>query len=97
MQINARTFQGLQQQYQILHNRQLADPATNILAGALYLRNMYDQFHHNWEAALRAYNSGPNNVNLADLNQALNGTDPHYVARVMQIWNAISNGGEVPN
>jgi soluble lytic murein transglycosylase-like protein len=61
------------------------DPSQNIMAGAKYLQDMSQQFG-DIPTALRAYNSGPNNVdpgNLSDISKAGTG-DPTYVDKVLQ-------------
>ncbi|WP_208455517.1 lytic transglycosylase domain-containing protein [Burkholderia gladioli] len=63
----------------------ISNPADNIRAGANYMKDLANQFGGNMGAALRAYNSGPNGVDLSDLNATPAGTgDPTYVQKVMQ-------------
>ena len=63
----------------------ISNPADNIKAGANYMKALSSQFGGNMEAALRAYNSGPNGVDLNNLNSTPAGTgDPTYVQKVMQ-------------
>jgi soluble lytic murein transglycosylase-like protein len=63
----------------------ISNPADTIMAGAKYMEALDKQFGGNIEAALRAYNSGPNGVDLNDLNSTPAGTgDPTYVQKVMQ-------------
>ncbi|WP_169708661.1 lytic transglycosylase domain-containing protein [Trinickia terrae] len=63
----------------------MSNPADNIMAGAKYMKSLSSQFGGNMEAALRAYNSGPNGVDLNNLNSTPAGTgDPTYVTKVMQ-------------
>ncbi|WP_414442588.1 lytic transglycosylase domain-containing protein [Burkholderia sp. 22PA0106] len=63
----------------------ISNPADNIRAGAAYMKDLSTQFGGNMGAALRAYNSGPNGVDLANLNSTPAGTgDPTYVQKVMQ-------------
>lgn len=98
MQVNPDTFAELQQKYpELLGDSDLSDPATNIMAGALYLAEQKMTFG-DWETALRAYNSGPNNVNpddLSDISKTGTGTS-NYVDKVMDYMQTISNGGELP-
>ncbi|MGH8779388.1 lytic transglycosylase domain-containing protein [Paraburkholderia sp.] len=63
----------------------ISDPGNNIMAGAKYMQALSTQFGDNTQAALRAYNSGPNGVDVNNLNSTPAGTgDPTYVTKVMQ-------------
>ncbi|WP_246795457.1 lytic transglycosylase domain-containing protein [Burkholderia perseverans] len=63
----------------------ISNPADNIRAGANYMKDLATQFGGNMDAALRAYNSGPNGVDLSNLNSTPAGTgDPTYVQKVTQ-------------
>ncbi|WLE60038.1 lytic transglycosylase domain-containing protein [Burkholderia plantarii] len=63
----------------------ISNPADNIRAGANYMKDLATQFGCNMDAALRAYNSGPNGVDLGNLNSTPAGTgDPTYVQKVTQ-------------
>jgi soluble lytic murein transglycosylase-like protein len=96
MQINADTFASLQAKHPELQGKSLSDPETNILAGALYLKDMKEQFG-NWELTLRAYNSGPNSVNPVNADVTTTGLgDPSYVQKVMCYWQALDSGGGLP-
>jgi soluble lytic murein transglycosylase-like protein len=97
MQINPNTFKELQTKHPELQGKELADPETNILAGALYMKDMEEQFG-SWDLALRAYNSGPNGVDRSNPNAIPAGTgDATYVQKVTQFWNTISTGnGTLP-
>ncbi len=97
MQVNPNTFQELQAKHPELQGKNLADPETNILAGAFYMKDMKDQFG-SWDLALRAYNSGPNGVDKSNPNAIPAGTgDATYVQKVKQFWDTISTGqGSLP-
>jgi soluble lytic murein transglycosylase-like protein len=56
---------------------------------------MAKQFGGNWNEAVRAYNSGPNDVNPNNLSAVTDG-DPNYVTEVTRIASTIQNGGQVP-
>jgi len=58
-------------------------PASNVLAGARYLRQMLDEFGSN-DLALAAYNAGPTAV--ARAGGAPTGDVLSYVANVDQVW-----------
>lgn len=61
----------------------ITNPADNIMAGAMYMKDLVRQFG-DVPTALRAYNSGPNGVDRADLHATPAGTgDPTYVDKVM--------------
>ncbi|WP_133648128.1 lytic transglycosylase domain-containing protein [Paraburkholderia flava] len=63
----------------------ISDPGDNIMAGAKYMKALSTQFGGNMGAALRAYNSGPNGVDVNNLNSTPAGTgDPTYITKVMQ-------------
>lgn len=63
----------------------ISNPGDNIMAGAKYMKALSTQFGGNMEAALRAYNSGPNGVDVNNLNSTPAGTgDPTYITKVMQ-------------
>ena len=65
------------------------------MAGALYMKEQLGDFGGNMGAALRAYNSGPLNVNVNDLSDiSKTGTgDATYVNKVMNFASIISSGG----
>lgn len=100
MQINSNTFADLKARHpDLLGDARVNDASDNILAGALYLREQYDAFGGNMGAALRAYNSGPGNVNVSDLSDiSKTGTgDPNYVGYVTAYAHTIATGeGELP-
>lgn len=101
MQVNSNTFADLQRKNPDLLGPD-ADPNSprdNIMAGALYMKEQLNAFDGNMGAALRAYNSGPNNVNLNDLSDiSKTGTgDATYVDKVLNFANIIKTGqGELP-
>ncbi|QRO02185.1 transglycosylase SLT domain-containing protein [Archangium violaceum] len=97
MQVNPNTYKELQSKYPELQGKNLSDPATNILAGAYYMKDMKEQFG-NWDLALRAYNSGPNGVDRSNPNAIPAGTgDATYVQKVKQFADIISTGnGTLP-
>jgi hypothetical protein len=100
MQINSNTFADLKAKHPaLLGDADVNDPDDNILAGALYLREQYDAFDGDMGAALRAYNSGPNNVNMNDLSDiSKTGTgNPDYVEYVTGYARTIATGeGTLP-
>ncbi|KFE67310.1 lytic transglycosylase domain-containing protein [Hyalangium minutum] len=97
MQVNPNTFGELQAKHPELQGKNLADPETNILAGAFYMKDMKEQFG-SWDLALRAYNSGPNGVDKSNPNAIPAGTgDATYVNKVKQFWDTIQTGkGSLP-
>ena len=58
MQVMPQTFAAMTQRYGLGHNPY--DPRANILAGAAFLREMYDRYGP--EHFLEAYNAGPGRV-----------------------------------
>jgi hypothetical protein len=97
MQVNPNTFKELQAKHPELQGKNLADPETNILAGAYYMKDMKEQFG-SWDLALRAYNSGPNGVDRGNPNAIPAGTgDATYVQKVKQFADIIATGrGTLP-
>ncbi|MDC0708677.1 transglycosylase SLT domain-containing protein [Stigmatella sp. ncwal1] len=97
MQINPNTFAELQSKHPELQGKNLADPETNILAGAFYMKDMKEQFG-SWDLALRAYNSGPNGVDRSNPNAIPAGTgDATYVQKVQKFSEIIATGnGTLP-
>ncbi|WP_224363930.1 lytic transglycosylase domain-containing protein [Hyalangium versicolor] len=97
MQVNPNTFGELQAKHPELQGKNLADPETNILAGAFYMKDMKEQFG-SWDLALRAYNSGPNGVDKSNPNAIPAGTgDATYVTKVKAFWDTIQTGnGTLP-
>lgn len=100
MQVNESTFKELQQKYpDELGNADLSNPADNIMAGAMYMKDMKAQFGDNEGAALRGYNSGPLNVNTNDLSDISKyGTgDSTYVDKVQNFASIMKTGvGSLP-
>jgi hypothetical protein len=95
MQVDPATFASLQQEHPALQGKNLSDPSSNILAGAYYMSDMSKQFGGNWDEALRAYNSGPDQVNAGNLSDVSIG-DPNYVNEVTQFASTIQQGGQLP-
>ncbi|UQY44699.1 lytic transglycosylase domain-containing protein [Mixta hanseatica] len=101
MQVNSNTFADLQRKNPDLlgPNANANNPQDNIMAGALYMKEQLNDFGGNMGAALRAYNSGPLNVNVNNLNDiSKTGTgDATYVDKVMNFASIISSGqGQLP-
>jgi len=63
-------------------------PASNVLAGALYLKQLLDRYRST-DAALAAYNAGPTAVDRAG-GEAPSLETLTYVANVQQRWRALS-------
>lgn len=97
MQVNPNTYRGLQEQHPELQGQNLSDPATNILAGAFYMKDMKEQFG-SWDLALRAYNSGPNGVDKSNPDAIPAGLgDPSYVRNVNSFMKTLATGqGQLP-
>lgn len=96
MQVNADTFKSLQQQNPGLLGNDVNDSHTNIMAGALYLRDQNKEFG-DMGAALRAYNSGPDKVNKADLSDTGGVGGSSYPADVLNFAKIIESGqGNLP-
>ncbi|KPY82376.1 lytic transglycosylase domain-containing protein [Pseudomonas syringae group genomosp. 7] len=97
MQVNADTFKSLQQQNPGLLGNDVNDSHTNIMAGSLYLRDQNKAFG-DIGAALRAYNSGPDKVNKADLSDTGGVGGSSYPADVLNFAKIIESGqGNLPS
>jgi len=101
MQVNSNTFVDLQSRYPHLlgPDASPSSPEDSIMAGALYLKEQREAFGGDPGAGLRAYNSGPGNVNVNDLTDiSKTGTgDPTYVGKVLNFADIISSGkGTLP-
>ena len=68
-------------------NLDIDEPASNILAGARYLRRLLDRFHST-ELALAAYNAGPSAV--AARGGAPTAATLTYIANVTALWRALT-------
>jgi soluble lytic murein transglycosylase-like protein len=64
-----------------------SEPRENVLAGARYLRMLFDRFHSS-DLALAAYNAGPTAVE--DTGGAPTGETLTYVADVTSIWRSLA-------
>jgi hypothetical protein len=97
MQVNPETFASLKSSYpDLLQGSNPSDPQTNIMAGALYLKDQHKEFG-SWDLALRAYNSGPGSVDRSDPSASTTGLGTkNYVDKVNYFWNIVSKGGELP-
>ncbi len=62
-------------------------PETNVLAGARYLRGLFDRFHSS-DLALAAYNAGPSAVERAG--GAPSGVTLAYVVNVTRLWRTLN-------
>ncbi|MCX2193123.1 lytic transglycosylase domain-containing protein [Pantoea agglomerans] len=101
MQVNSNTFADLQSRYPHLlgPDASASSPEDSIMAGALYLKEQREAFGGDSGAGLRAYNSGPGNVNVNDLTDiSKTGTgDPTYIGKVLNFADIISSGkGTLP-
>lgn len=101
MQVNSNTFADLQSRYPHLLGADASpsNPKDSIMAGALYLKEQRQAFGGDLGAGLRAYNSGPGNVNVNDLTDiSKTGTgDATYVGKVLNFADVISSGkGTLP-
>lgn len=97
MQINPDTFAALKAKHPDLLTGDASDPKTNIMAGALYLKEQYDQFG-DWDLALRAYNSGPLSVDPSDASISTTGFGTqNYVEKVSFYQDLISRGEQLPD
>lgn len=101
MQINEDTFAAIKAAHpdKLPANADRSNPKDAIMAAALHMSDMKQKFGGNLGAALRAYNSGENNVNtsnLSDISKAGTG-DATYVDKVMNFGKIIGSGnGSLP-
>ncbi|MEP7453972.1 transglycosylase SLT domain-containing protein [Phyllobacterium sp. SB3] len=97
MQVNPGTFATLKSTYpDLLPGNNQTEPQTNVMAGALYLKEQFKEFG-SWDLALRAYNSGPGSVDRSDPSASTTGLGTkNYVEKVNYFWNIVSKGGELP-
>ncbi|WP_031519453.1 lytic transglycosylase domain-containing protein [Siccibacter colletis] len=101
MQVNQNTFAELQRNNSDVlgPNASPSNPRDSIMAGALYMKEQKTAFGGDMGAALRAYNSGPGNVNINDLTDiSKTGTgDATYVDKVQKFAEIIKSGnGTLP-
>lgn len=98
MQVNADTFAELKRNNPaLLGNANVNNAHDNIMAGALYLRDQSKAFGNNIGAGLRAYNSGPDKVNVNNLADTGGVGDPQYAANVLRFAEIIGSGkGQLP-
>jgi soluble lytic murein transglycosylase-like protein len=66
--------------------QQLRDPATNVHAGARYLRSLMDTFSNRLDLVLAAYNAGTGNVRKAGNRVPRNGETPKFVKKVTALY-----------
>jgi soluble lytic murein transglycosylase-like protein len=91
LRVDARSERGARGLLQVMPGMAAAlrldpdDPASNVLAGASYLRQLLDRFG-SADAALAAYNAGPTAVQRAG--GAPTGAVLTYVANVDALWHA---------
>ncbi len=96
VQMTADRFAQIQAAHPQLQGMSFSDPNAQIFAAAFWMQDLKGQFG-SYDAALRAYNSGPNGVDLSNLNSTPSGTgDPNYVELVDQYANDIANGVSLP-
>lgn len=97
MQLNPRTFEALKNQYPDLLTGHASDPQTNIMAGALYLKEQHNEFG-DWDLALRAYNSGPLSVDPSDHTISTTGLGTmNYVEKVTFYQELLDQGQPLPD
>ncbi|WP_206612523.1 lytic transglycosylase domain-containing protein [[Pantoea] beijingensis] len=99
MQVNPDTYNEMKNENPGLLSGNPNSAENNIMAGALYLKQQTHAFNGNIGAGLRAYNSGPDNVNLSnlsDISKTGTGASP-YVDNVLSYAKIISSGqGKLP-
>ena len=99
MQVNSATAAEVQSKHAKYFHEGMTADEKNIMTGALYLKDQSEAFGGNMDAALRAYNSGANTVNIddpSDISKTGLG-DPNYVANVKNFAEIIGSGkGQLP-
>lgn len=97
MQVNPATFAALKDQHPDLLTGGAGDPASNIMAGALYLAENKQEFG-TWDLALRAYNSGPLSVDPTDHTVSTTGFGTqNYVEKVNFYADLLNDGKALPD
>jgi soluble lytic murein transglycosylase-like protein len=84
---NARGLLQVQPATAASLNLDVNDPATNVLAGARYLRYLLDRYNRT-DLALAAYNAGPTRIDLDK--DVLGPMSMRYVANVESRWAALA-------
>ncbi|MGP9436849.1 lytic transglycosylase domain-containing protein [Ewingella sp. AOP8-B2-18] len=99
MQVNPDTYNEMAKENPGLLSGDPNSAQNNIMAGALYLKQQTNAFGGNIGAGLRAYNSGPDDVNLSnlsDISKTGTGAAP-YVDNVLSFAKIIESGqGQLP-
>jgi hypothetical protein len=99
MQVNSATAAEVQSKYPQHFTDKMTANEKNIMTGALYLKDQSEAFGGDIDAALRAYNSGPNTVNVSDprdISKTGLG-DSNYVIKVHNFAETIGSGkGQLP-
>lgn len=91
---NARSTAGAHGLLQVLPSTaealhlDVSTPEKNVLAGARYLRLLFDRFH-SADLALAAYNAGPTAVDKAG-GKAPNNVSVAYVGEVTSLWRSLN-------
>lgn len=88
MPVTASSVAGLHGSLKSLR-LQLQDPATNVHAGALYLRRLMDSFDQRLDLVLAAYNAGAGRVHRAGDRVPANGATPQFVQKVTALYASI--------
>lgn len=97
MQVNPDTYADLQSRNPELLGGDASEPRNNIMAGALYLQEQFEQFG-NWDLALRAYNSGPLSVDPTDHTRSTTGFGTlNYVEKVNFYADRLDQGQALPD
>ena len=74
--------------------QQLQDPATNLHAGAQYLRSLMDGFSERLDLVLAAYHTGAGRVHRAGDRVPANGATPQFVQKVTALYASIKASAE---
>ena len=96
MQITPQEFEAQKAQHPELVRGGIDDPASNIMAAALVLKDLVAEYG-DIGVALRVYNSGPEGLDPGNLDATPAGTgDPAYVRNVEGFAQAIDAGQPLP-